>query len=327
MSKDQFQTDRNVDFKTHSQGDSSNGSNPSTSDYDGVWTAMVTPFRPDGELDLEAFDSLLKRQERAGVKGVVICGTTGEAPTLSVQEKLTLIRRARAHLDSSVRLMAGTGGNNTSQSVELSKLAEAAGADCLLIVTPPYNKPSTAGLVGHFTQIAGAVNLPLCLYHVPGRTAHSLSVEQIAAICAIDAVQVVKEASGDLGFFARAKGASAATFLTGDDPTILASLAVGSRGVISVVANLFPRATVQLVQAFFDGNFNRALELHEALLPALDSLYLETNPGPIKAALADRQLCDGYLRPPLAKITPSTAAKMQEILRLQTPLIDGLMTS
>ena len=287
---------------------------------------MVTPFRPDGELDLEAFDALLKRQEKAGVKGVVICGTTGEAPTLSVQEKLTLIRRARARLTSHVRLMAGTGGNNTSQSVELSKLAEAAGADSLLIVTPPYNKPSTAGLVDHFSQIGEAVNIPLCLYHVPGRTAHSLSPDQISAICAIPSVTAVKEASGDLALFARARSVSAASFLTGDDLTILASLAVGSRGVISVVANLFPGATVQLVQAFFDGNLGRALELHEALLPALDSLYLETNPGPVKAALADQNLCDGYLRPPLAKVTSATAARMREILRLQTPLIDGLVT-
>ncbi len=269
----------------------------------GVWTALATPFRDDLEIDWDAFDKLLGAQEKAGVSGVVISGTTGESPTLSVQEKLSLIRRARATLGPAVRVMAGTGDNNTRQSIELSRLAEDAGADSLLVVTPPYNKPSLAGLVNHYQLIAAAVTVPLCVYHVPGRTAQFLSVDQLAAICQVKGVGSVKEASADVAYFSRALMKAKLPFLSGDDPTYLGSLAVGGSGIISVVSNVFPGEMVALTEAFFRGDLKKARAWHEALLPAIDVLFCEVNPCPAKAALAQMGLCKNTVRAPLAPVT------------------------
>ena len=150
--------------------------------FDGVWTAIATPFIHGGAIDWASFEKHLEQQAAGGVTGVVISGTTGESPTLTVQEKISLVRKARAILPPKVRIMAGSGGNNTSQSMELSKLCVDAGADSLLIVTPPYNKPSMAGLKLHFQMISDAVQVPLCLYHVPGRTGQNLSASALATI-------------------------------------------------------------------------------------------------------------------------------------------------
>lgn len=275
-------------------------------DFTGVWTALATPFKADLEIDWDAFDKLIAAQEAAGVAGVVIAGTTGESPTLSVQEKLSLIRRARATLKPHVRVMAGSGDSNTRQSIELSRLSEDAGADSLLVVTPPYNKPSIAGLLNHYQSIAAAVKVPLCVYHVPGRTAQFLTVEQLAALCQVKGVGLVKEASADIAFFSRALMRGKIPFLSGDDPTYLASLSVGGTGVISVVSNIFPAAMVQLTDAFFRGDLARARALHQALLPAIDALFCEVNPCPTKAALAQAGLCQNTLRAPLAAVTPES---------------------
>jgi 4-hydroxy-tetrahydrodipicolinate synthase len=208
-----------------------------TTHFSGVWTAIATPFLENGSIDWPAFEKHLAQQASGGVNGIVISGTTGESPTLTVQEKISLVRKARALLPGTIRIMAGSGGNNTAQSVELSKLCVDAGADSLLIVTPPYNKPSPAGLKLHFQTIADAVDVPLCLYHVPGRTGQSLSAGIIASLTSINRVLAVKEASGDLALYGRVVCQSKADVLSGDDPTYLASLAVGGQGVIKY----FPR--------------------------------------------------------------------------------------
>lgn len=294
----------------------------------GVWTALATPFRSDGEIDWKAFEQLLGMQVTAGVKGIVISGTTGESPTLAVQEKLSLVRKARAILPERVRVMAGCGDNNTKQSAELSKLAEDAGADSLLIVTPPYNKPSVNGLVGHYTAIAQAVKIPLCVYHVPGRTAQMLTPEALAAICAVKGVKAVKEASADLGFFARARKKVAAQnihFLSGDDPTYLPSLAVGGIGVISVVSNVFPAAMVAMTRAFETRDTERARALHDALLPAIDIMHCETNPGPLKAALAGMRVAQNVVRQPLAVVTEANEKKVSEIMGQVTAALAPLL--
>lgn len=283
-------------------------------DFHGVWTALVTPFRKDQEIDWEAFEKLLALQEQGGVQGIVISGTTGESPTLTVQEKLSLIRKARAVLGPSVRVMAGTGDNNTQQSVELSRLAQDAGADSLLVVTPPYNKPSTAGLTLHYKAIAQAVKIPICLYHVPGRTAHMLTVDQIAAVCQAAGVKAVKEASADVAFFSRATTKAGIPFLSGDDPTCLASMAVGGKGVISVVSNVFPKALVDMANAFQSGNNAKALALHNALMPAIDILLCEVNPCPAKAALSILGRCQNVLRAPLAEVTEANFKRIQETI-------------
>ncbi len=283
----------------------------SLNDFRGVWTALATPFRDDQEIDYDAFDRLLAEQEKGRVAGIVIAGTTGESPTLTFQEKLSLVRRARARLSPKVRVMAGSGDNNTKQSVELSRLAEDAGADSLLVVTPPYNKPSLAGLVLHYQAIASAVKLPICLYHVPGRTAQLLTVDQIAALAQIPSLGAIKEATGDVAFFSRVVTRTGLPILSGDDPTYLASLAVGGQGVISVVSNVFPLEMVELTEAFERGDVKKARAIHEALMPAIDALFSEVNPCPLKVALNALGLAKNVLRPPLAPVTAANEDKIR----------------
>ena len=284
------------------------------SEFDGIWTALVTPFKDDGLIDLEAWDALLARQGDAGIKGVVVCGTTGESPTLTVQEKLSLIRRAKAQEGHRLKIMAGTGGQSTSQSIELSKLAMDAGADSLLVVTPPYNKPNQSGMLAHFKGICEAVNLPVCLYHVPGRTGQKLSPSELADICRLDGVKVVKEASADLELFSSAKRISHADYLSGDDPTFLASLALGGKGCISVISNIFPGAMQALFEAFMKGNHELELKYHESLLPAMQVMLCESNPAPLKAALATMGLCSNVLRLPLASVQESSQKKIDDLV-------------
>lgn len=290
-------------------------------DFRGVWTALITPFRSDGEIDWAAFEHLLDLQQQGQVDGIVISGTTGEAPTLTVQEKLSLIRKARAQLGHKIRIMAGTGDNNTSHTVELSKLAQDAGADSLLVVTPPYNKPSLNGLKIHYQTIAAAVKIPICIYHVPSRTAHHLSVESLAEICKLPGVACVKEATGDIAYFSRAINMTKVPFLSGDDPTFLGSLAVGGSGVISVVSNIFPQYVRQLTDSFQKGDIHTALKIHNALLPTIDALFCETNPGPLKAALNILGRCSDYVRPPLATISESNRIKVKESIRKTSELM------
>lgn len=280
--------------------------------FAGVWTAVVTPFKDDFSIDWQAWEKLLDHQAKGGVAGVVVSGTTGESPTLSVQEKISLVRKARAVLPKNVRVMAGSGGNNTEQSIELSRLCVDAGADSLLVVTPPYNKPSPEGLKLHFSMVASAVNVPVCLYHVPGRTGQLLTPEVLAGLCAIPGVHAVKEASGDLALFSRAvnktRGQGTA-FLSGDDITFLPSLAIGGSGVISVLSNVLPADVAAIWNDWVSGKPHAALERHVRLQPLMDALFCESNPGPVKELLAQLGFMSRTVRPPLAPVT-SVSAKL-----------------
>ncbi len=278
----------------------------------GVYTAIVTPFTKDGQIDWGAFDKLLQLQAQAEVDGVVITGTTGESPTLSVDEKVSLYRRGRAFLPANVKVMAGTGGNCTKQSIELSKLAQDAGVDSLLIVTPPYNKPTREGLRAHYEAIADATRIPLCLYHVPSRTGQKLSPDELAYICDIPQVTAVKEASAELPLFAKALMLSKADYLSGDDFTYLPSLAVGGQGVISVATNVFPRAFVQMTRCFQRGDTAGALAIHQALFPFIENLFIESNPGPAKFVLASQGIIQDSLRLPLVSVQPQSAKRLSD---------------
>lgn len=291
------------------------------SEFAGVWTALVTPFTDNLEIDWKAFEQLVDKQLAAGIKGIVIAGTTGESPVLAVQEKLALIRKAKALVGGKMRIMAGTGDNNTQQSVELSKLATDAGADCLLVVTPPYNKPSTAGLIGHFTAIKRAVSVPVCLYHVPGRTAQTLSTAQMTRVAEESGIDLMKEASGDVGYFSRVVNETQLPILSGDDPTYLASLAVGGEGVISVVSNVFPKAMVDLTEAFWKGDTKKALTLHKILLPAIDILFCEVNPCPTKAALHAIGLTGNNFRLPLAPVVAENYTRIKSTIEKTASLL------
>jgi 4-hydroxy-tetrahydrodipicolinate synthase len=278
--------------------------------FSGVWTAVVTPFKDDFSIDWPAWEKLLEHQAKGGVSGIVVSGTTGESPTLSVQEKISLVRKARAVLPKDIRVMAGSGGNNTEQSIELSRLCVDAGADSLLVVTPPYNKPSPDGLKLHFSMMTSAVKVPVCLYHVPGRTGQLLNPEVMSTLCGIPGIHAVKEASGDLALFSRAvikTRAYGTAFLSGDDITFLPSLAVGGCGVISVLSNILPGEVVGIWQDWMAGRAHAALEKHERLQPLMDALFCESNPGPVKELLSQRGFMSRTLRPPLAPVTNASA--------------------
>lgn len=293
-------------------------------DIHGVWTALATPFADDGAIDWEAFDQLIEQQGEAHVQGIVISGTTGEAPTLTTSEKIALIKRARDILEPGVRIMAGSGGNCTKTSVELSIACVDAGADSLLVVTPPYNKPTLAGLKAHYAAIVHAVNVPICLYHVPGRTAQFLSVDALRTLCEIRGVMAVKEASADVAFFSRAVIQTKVAVLSGDDPTYLASLAVGGKGVISVVSNIFPREFVAMTDAFHTGQHGLALALHNALLPAIDALFCESNPGPLKAFLSVMGIAKNTLRAPLAAVVDSNFRMIEDTVAMTKTRLAGI---
>ncbi len=292
----------------------------------GIWTALATPFLADGEIDWSAYGKLLKLQHEGRVAGVVVFGTTGEAPTLTQDEKIKLIQTARESLPKSIRVMAGTGTSDTRSTLAVNKLAATAGADSLLVVTPPYNKPSQAGLVNHFQTLAAATNLPICLYHVPGRTGQHLTIEAMVRLGQIKGVVAIKEASGNLTLFSKVKQYATGfdTVLSGDDPTFLASLAVGGDGIISVVSNIYPGALVAMGESFKNGDVRRAWAIHQALEPTIDALFLESNPGPLKFALACKGIAANIVREPLAPIEPKTEEILTKALSMTDMALERL---
>ncbi|MBF0441453.1 MAG: 4-hydroxy-tetrahydrodipicolinate synthase [Oligoflexales bacterium] len=287
-----------------------------TSNYDikGVYTAIVTPFKNDSQIDFERFEFLIDFQLKNGVTGVVLAGSTGEGATLSNQEKISLIQHSKSVSGNRLKIMVGTGDNSTERTLELSLSAKAAGADSLLIVTPPYNRPNFQGLKKHYELISERVAIPICLYHVPGRTALILTPEQIAEICKIEYIIAVKEATGSMEFFSHAKILTNANFLSGDDSTYLPSLVVGGSGVISVISNLFPKAVMDLHNSFQKRDFDRALNVHNTLLPMIKVLFCESNPCPLKAAMYLEGMIQNELRLPLSPVSDDSFKKIASVL-------------
>lgn len=281
----------------------------------GVWTAIITPFTPDGSLDLDSFARLVERQVSAGITGIVIAGTTGEAGTLTVQEKLTLIRKAKAVAGDALQIMAGSGSSNTQQDVELSKLSADAGADSLLVVTPAYSKPSMDGLKEHFRQIASSVTVPICLYHVPSRTACHLAAEPLAELLSIPNITAIKEASGEMGTMTELSFRSPDTvLLSGDDFSYLGSLAAGSHGCVSVVSNVMPALVVQMTKAFHAGDMQAAQAHNQDVVRASAALFLDSSPAPTKQILSHLGFCQDVLRAPLAPVSDSKRPRVQSAL-------------
>jgi len=292
----------------------------------GIITALVTPFQSDGSLDLATFDRLIRDQIDAGVSAIIPCGTTGESPTLSGEEKKTLISEAiRICRGSSTAVIAGTGSNNTQETVTLSRWASQEGADAVLIVTPYYNKPSHAGMLTHFIQVADAVQCPVMLYNVPGRTGVSLSPETAAKLSQHPRIRFLKEASGNVALTSefldqlRLAGSSLEIF-SGDDATFLPLLSVGAKGVVSVASNLFPRAMIQIQTLFEEGKNTEAQRIHQHYFPLFRDLFIESNPVPIKLSLAHVSessagaLCGETVRAPLAPISNENRRRLESSL-------------
>ncbi len=285
--------------------------------FQGTYTALITPFR-DGRIDVPALQQLIERQVAGGVTGVVPAGTTGESPTLSMDEHKELIRLTVEFAAGRVEVVAGTGANATDEAIELTIAAAEAGATGSLQVCPYYNKPSQRGLHAHFSAIAAATPLPLMLYSVPGRSGIEIGVDttaQLAADC--PSIVAIKEAGGSVERVNQLKQAlpDDFTILSGDDPLTLPFMVCGARGLVSVASNIMPRAMSHLVNLCLAGQFTEAATAHRSLYPLMRQLMsLDVNPVPIKTAAALLGHCSDEMRMPLIGLSPSTRASLQEIL-------------
>ncbi len=294
----------------------------------GIWTAIVTPFTRYGEFDARAFDALIDDQKASGIRGVVVIGSTGEGLTLTVQEKLALLRRAVGRGKPELEIMSGTGTLSTAQTVEFAKLAVDSGADSLLIVTPPYSKPSTAGLLQHFQAVAESVSVPICLYHIPGRTGQKLTIEQFQRLSEIPTLTAIKEAGSDMAFYTEIVLATGKTVLSGDDLSFLPSMAAGGEGCVSVLANILPREMQAMYDAYRQGNNSQALAYHQCLFPLMQALFIESNPAPIKALLAkEHAAMEDVLRLPLASLSDASAPTLEKIYRTAKQQLQSLAAS
>lgn len=284
--------------------------------FKGVFTALVTPFR-DGAVDYAAYEALVERQIAAGVSGLVPVGTTGEAATLSDDEAAEIIARTVRIAAGRVMVMAGAGANDTSKTVDKIKRAEAAGADAVLIVTPYYNKPTQAGLIAHYGAAASATSLPVMLYSVPGRCGVEIAPETCATLVERhENIIAIKEAGGTAARVTQLRTACGDRLVihSGDDGMTLPFLSLGAVGVTSVVANIAPHEMVAMVDAWHAGETVKALTHHELIAELTDGMFIESNPGPVKAALALANLAGPEMRLPMVPISDANRSKLSGIL-------------
>lgn len=289
--------------------------------FSGVGVALVTPFLEDGGIDEEAFREHADAQVRAGVDMLVPCGTTGEAPTLGPDEQRALVALAVEAADGRVPVVAGAAAASTAGAAALAGAAREAGADAILAGTPPYNRPPPEGLVRHFRTVLETAGLPLILYNVPGRTALNLEPGTVLRLAELDGIRGIKEASGDLSQVMTLLRDRPEGFLvlSGDDELTLPMLALGAEGVISVVANEVPGTVVRMVHDALDGRLPEARARHFRLLELMRANFLETNPIPVKAALASRGRMSAAVRAPLVEASPETRRGVEAAL---APLLE-----
>lgn len=272
--------------------------------FTGACTALVTPLLDD-KINYPMLERLLQRQIDAGIEAVVICGTTGESPTLSDYEKLELFRRAKAYVGSRCKIIAGTGSNATAHAIHLSKAAQDMGADALLVVSPYYNKATAEGLIAHYSAVAGAVEIPVILYNVPSRTGVDIPVSVYQALSLIPNIAGVKEASSDIVKIANIHSLCPEMCVySGNDDQIVPVMALGGKGVISVLSNVLPAETQAMTKAALDGDFDTAADLQLRLLPLIQTLFCAVNPIPVKAAMAMIGYDCGGCRLPLTSLSP-----------------------
>lgn len=285
--------------------------------FTGVATALVTPFL-GGEVNYPMLERLLQYQLDAGIKAIVICGTTGESPTLSDGEKLELFRRAKDYVGNQALIIAGTGSNCTEHAIALSVAAEQVGVDGLLLVSPYYNKATPQGLYAHYSAIAGAVHIPCILYNVPSRTGVDIPVAVYRKLSRIPNIVGVKEASSDIVKIARIKAECPGfSIWSGNDDQIVPVLSLGGQGVISVLSNVSPVKTKAMADAALDGDFDTAAALQIKLLPLIRELFSEVNPIPVKAAMQEIGFDCGGCRLPLTPICPENLQKLKAVLPLR----------
>lgn len=275
-----------------------------TSMFEGIHTAIITPFR-DGKIDEKALRRLVDRQISAGIDGLVPCGSTGESATLSHVEHRRVVEIVIEAADGRVPVIAGTGSNSTREAIELTIHAKEAGAQGALLLSPYYNKPTQEGIYAHYAAVAEGAKFPVIVYNIPGRTASNISAETIARLARLEYIVGIKEASGNLDQVAHIIATSPTDFtvLSGDDSLTLPLLALGGAGVISTTANVAPESMCTLVRRYKAGNVASAREMHYELLPLFDALFCETNPIPVKAAMAALDFCSDEIRLPLTHVS------------------------
>lgn len=279
--------------------------------FTGVCTALVTPFL-DGKVNYPMMEQLLRRQIDAGIRAVVICGTTGEAPTLSDDEKLELFRRAKAYVGDDCIIIAGTGSNCTSHAAQLSYAAEKEGADALLVVSPYYNKATAEGLIAHYLTIAHSVSIPVIAYNVPGRTGVDIPVSVYQRLSYIPNMIGVKEASTDITKVTKICGTCKDFAVwSGNDDLTVPAISLGAQGVISVLSNVVPMEMQAMAQAALDGDLDTAASLQQKLQPLVELLFCEVNPIPVKAAMKYIGYDCGTCRLPLTELSKENKKRLE----------------
>lgn len=281
--------------------------------FTGTYTAIVTPFK-GGQVDYPALKRLVSLQIKAGIDGIVPVGTTGESPTVNYEEHISIIAACVEYSRGRLKVMAGTGGNSTSEAIYLTEKAQGVGADGSLQVAPYYNKPTQEGLFQHFREVARHTKLPIMLYSIPGRCGIEISVDTVARLVKeCKNIIGIKEAGGNADRVSQLRATLGPKFeiLSGDDSLTIPFMSVGAQGVISVASNVIPKQVVRMVNAYAAGRVKEALKIHQAYYPLFKDLFVETNPTPVKAALAMMNIIDEECRLPLVPIS----AKSREILR------------
>jgi len=283
--------------------------------FQGSITALITPFK-NGEVDARAYQRLVEWQIDQGTHGLVPVGTTGESPTLSHEEHKQIIALCIEAAAGRVPVIAGTGSNCTSEAVALTRYAKDAGANGVLVVTPYYNKPTQEGLYLHYKAINDAVDIPIIIYNIPGRSIVDMSVDTMARLSKLPNIAGVKDATANMARVSQQRAAMGTEFvqLSGEDATALGFMAHGGQGCISVTAYIAPSLCSEFQLACLGGNFKRALELQDKLMPLHDALFVESNPGPVKYAAEKLGLCSGETRLPLAPLAASSKAKVDAAL-------------
>ncbi|PNV59247.1 4-hydroxy-tetrahydrodipicolinate synthase [Clostridium sp. chh4-2] len=286
--------------------------------FEGAGVALITPFTQTGEVNYEKLEELIEEQIAGGTDSIIACGTTGESSTMTHEEHLNVIRFICDKVNKRIPVVAGTGSNSTAEAIYMSKEAEKAGADGLLIVTPYYNKATQNGLIAHYTAIANAVTIPIILYHIPGRTGVTMTPQTIVTLCRdVENIVGVKEASGNFSAIATMMNLAdgCVDVYSGNDDQIVPLLALGGKGVISVLSNVAPRQTHDICASFFAGDVKKSMEMQLEAIPLVNELFREVNPIPVKAAMNLMGKEVGSLRLPLTEMEAQNQEKLAKAMK------------
>jgi 4-hydroxy-tetrahydrodipicolinate synthase len=279
----------------------------------GAHTAIITPFNTDGSVDFGKLRALIEFQVENSIDGIVPVGTTGESPTLNTKEHMEVIKQTMHFVNGRAKVIAGTGANSTAEAVELTRQAKELGIDATLQVTPYYNKPNQEGLYRHFSTVA-ELGVPVVLYNVPGRSCREIAIDTVARLAQHDMVVAVKEAGGDVARVKQTLDACKIEVLSGDDGLALPMMRDGATGLISVASNVVPGVVATLVHTALEGQWNAAQLLHDRYLPLFDAMFIDTNPIPVKAAMAMRGTIEEVYRLPLCSMEDALKETLREVL-------------